>query len=105
MSGAPRAAARGARDPVLPGPTLDELRVLLAGPGALGAADRSYDVLRAATAPALDPARRAHRAHRTHGTGRTHRTDCADRTRRTRRTDRTGRTDVARRTRRACGAD
>ena len=62
MSGAPRAAARGGRDPVLPGPTLDELRVLLAGPGALGAADRSYDVLREATAPALDPARRAHRA-------------------------------------------
>jgi len=62
LSGAPCAGARGARDPVLPGPTLDELRVLLAGPGALGAADRSYDVLRAATAPALDPARRAHRA-------------------------------------------
>jgi hypothetical protein len=62
LPGAPGAAARGDRDPVLPGPTLDELRTVLAGPGALGTADRSYDVLRAATAPALDPARRAHRA-------------------------------------------
>ena len=62
MAGAPGSAPSDHRDPLLPGPTLDELRAVLAGPGALGAADRSYDVLLAATAPALDPARRAHRA-------------------------------------------
>lgn len=62
MAGAPSTAPSEPREPVLPGPTLDELRTVLAGPGALGAADRSYDVLLAATAPALDPARRAHRA-------------------------------------------
>ena len=55
-------AARLDRGPVLHGPTLDELRAALAGPGGLGAADRSYDVLLAATAPAIDVARRAHRA-------------------------------------------
>jgi hypothetical protein len=44
------------------GPTADELRAILSGPGALGGTDRSYEMLRAATAPAIDPARRAHRA-------------------------------------------
>jgi hypothetical protein len=35
---------------------------VLSGPGALGGADRSYDVLLAATAPTIDPGRRPHRA-------------------------------------------
>jgi hypothetical protein len=63
------AGARGARGSdthpggdLIPGPTLDELRAVLSGPSALGGADRSYDVLLATTAPAIDPARRAHRA-------------------------------------------
>ena len=62
MAAAPGAAPSGDRDPLLLGPALDELRAALAGPGGLGAADRSYDVLLAATAPAIDLARRAHRA-------------------------------------------
>jgi hypothetical protein len=44
------------------GPTPDQLRAVLSSPSALGGADRSYDVLLAATAPAIDPSRRAHRA-------------------------------------------
>jgi hypothetical protein len=58
----PPGDARPSGDLFVPGPTLDELRAVLAGPGALGGSDRSYDVLVAATAPAIDPARRAHRA-------------------------------------------
>ena len=64
------AGARGARggkthpgsEALMPGPTPDELRAVLSRPSALGGADRSYDVLLAATAPTIDPARRVHRA-------------------------------------------
>jgi len=56
------AATGTAADPRVPAPTLDELRAALAGPGALGDADRSGDALRAATAPAVDPSRASHRA-------------------------------------------
>jgi len=62
VAGAPGAAPSGDRVPVLPGPALDDLRAALGGPHALGASDRSYDELLAATAPAIDLARRAHRA-------------------------------------------
>ena len=46
----------------MPGPTFDELRAALSGPGALGSTDRSYHALLEATAPAIDPARARHRA-------------------------------------------
>jgi len=63
-AGVARAASddRAPGDVLLPGPTVVELRAVLAGPGALGGTDRSYDALLAATAPAIDPSRRAHRA-------------------------------------------